>query len=402
MTSKLQEATRTLRKVPKKGARFASIQTQIASRSLTNKWNAKPRIFNIDLHISVIADLQMELDRQSVDLTRWSISGHNFVHRRYFTTPDPIRVVNANSWKQLDENMIDRFQDVYGNYLRTFDGFISCFSPTFSELFRGIDKPKLVVAATRYEAPYSDQPDQWERFNEYVQTEVKAERMILNTNNRGDQDYCEFFLGFKPQYVPSVCDYTSMSWTGTSGLKVIEAIDQSFIDKVVSETRHTWADSKKILGPRYSWNRVGELSEIFVLPYNVSTMTLFELATAGVPVSVPSRKYLKDLYFEKSPGALSQLTWFQVLNQKHPTDSNNPNDSERVTFLDWWLDRCDFYDPKLMPNVRTVDSISELINTPHPVHDLSHVEWQKIVSLRNADLVSRRRKLITEFLNLML
>jgi len=360
-----------------------------------------PRIFNLDLHVSVIADLGVELKRREIDLTRWSISGHNFIQRKIFTAPDPVRVVNAKTWNQLDENMIDRFQDIYGRYLRSFDGFVACFTPTFAELFRGLDRPTLTIAATRYEAPYSTDPNQWQRFNEYIRAEVSTGRMILAANNRGDRDYCEHFTGITPRYAPSLCDYTSTFWTGSSGVNIIQSTDQEMIQKVVNESRGFWQDSKRALRSGHSWDQVASMREIFIIPYNISTMTLFELATLGVPVSVPSRRFLKDLAGEQKGGALSQLTWFQVHGIEPPTGIKNPNNSNRGDFLDWWMDRADFYDPELMPNVRVVDSVTELLACPHPVTKKSKTVWAEIVQKRNFEISKKRSSLISDFIQMM-
>jgi len=372
-----------------------------AYQSASRRHSVTPRVFNLDLHISVIADLEVELDRRKIDLTRWSISRHNFVQRKVFTQPDPVRVVNARTWNHLNENMIDKFQDVYGRYLRSFDGFILTHTPSFSELFRGLDRPKLVVASTRYEAPYTTDPAQWTRFNAYVRAEVASGRMLLATNNLGDRDYCEYFLGITPRYVPSLCDYTSVSWTGSSGFKVVQTTDSLFAKKVVEDSQGSWLESKAVLKGGHSWDAVAAISEFFIIPYNISTMTLFELATAGVPVTVPSRRFLKELACEKKNGALSQLTWFQVLDKPPPEEAGNPNNSNRKDFLDWWIDRADFYDAELMPNVRTVDSINELLEISHPALGRNRTEWMASVRERNTRLSEQRKNLVTDFMNML-
>ena len=116
------------------------------------------RLFNLDLHIGVIRDLSMEFQAQGADLRHWSISGHNGLVRRGFRFPDPVGVVNSRTWADLDENMIDGFQDRYGRFLRQFDGFVATYPPAFARLFANTGKPVLVVLATRYEAPFSDRP----------------------------------------------------------------------------------------------------------------------------------------------------------------------------------------------------------------------------------------------------
>jgi len=397
-----QRIVKLLGRAPLTASRFAQMHSKATYQPIRKKSPGKPpRVFNLDLHISVIADLEVELNRRKIGLTRWSISGHNFVQRRVFTGPDPVRVVNAKTWNQLDENMIDRFQDVYGRYLLSFDGFIVTHTSSFSELFRGIDRPALVLASTRYEAPYTTDPAQWSRLNDYVRTEVTSGRMLLAANNRGDRDYCEHFLGITPRYVPSLCDYTQTFWTGSSGAKVVQSSDKDLTQRVIDESKGEWNDSKNVLMGGHSWDQVASIKEFFITPYNVSTMTLFELATAGVPVSVPSRRFLKELARECEKGALSQLTWNQVRGKNPPAGALNPNNSERKDFFDWWLDRADFYDSELMPNVRIIDSLRELIDTPHPATIRDQKEWLYITRERNTRIDDQRKSLISDFLQMM-
>ena len=125
-------------------------------------------------------------------------------------------------------------------------------------------------------------------------------------------------------------------------------------------------------------------------------MRLFEMATAGVPVSVPSRTFLGQLRSEYS-GVLSQLTWFQVHRLKSPSETEDPSNEEREDFLDWWLDRADFYDPELMPNVRQVGSFDELIDEPHPFSVLDESARRALIRTRNAELKVQRKALISDF-----
>jgi hypothetical protein len=89
-------------------------------------------------------------------------------------------------------------------------------------------------------------------------------------------------------------------------------------------------------------------------------MTLFELATAGVPVAIPSAQWMLKLIDEKF-SVLGELTFTQMLG--HNTckfASDDPRNWKSENYLDWWLGRADFYDSSLMPNVRIVDSFEEL------------------------------------------
>ena len=83
------------------------------------------RLFNLDLHISVIEDIKDICKRifgNSIEITNWSISGHNFVFNK--PTPD-VKGINQDTWKSFSFNHIQEFQDTYDDILKTYDGFIA-------------------------------------------------------------------------------------------------------------------------------------------------------------------------------------------------------------------------------------------------------------------------------------
>jgi hypothetical protein len=75
--------------------------------------HAVPRVFNLDLHIGVIADLEQELAGHSIELTRWSISMHNHLVSGRLPITDPVRYVNSRKWHLLNESIINKFQNRY-------------------------------------------------------------------------------------------------------------------------------------------------------------------------------------------------------------------------------------------------------------------------------------------------
>lgn len=77
-------------------------------------------------------------------------------------------------------------------------------------------------------------------------------------------------------------------------------------------------------------------------------MTLFELATAGVPVAVPSRSLFQSLR-RRYKGVLDELTYAEVHRTLVSGREGSPVDWAAGGYLDWWLDRADFYDKELMP-----------------------------------------------------
>jgi hypothetical protein len=350
-----------------------------------------PRVFNLDLHIGVIADLEQELKKSKIELTRWSISMHNHLVPNRLPITDPVRYINARKWHLIDFERIRKFQDRYKKFLNSFDGFICTYSPVFAELYNDLNKPILIVAATRYEAPYTEREKDWERFNTYLISGVKNSKIQIYANNLGDADYINYFTGVKPRVIPSLCE-KQIGNTKVNGQHVIIARDKKLSDLINLSTHGIYQDIST-LGTPYKWKDLKSCEEVLVFPQNISTMTLFELATAGVPVAIPSRRWITEL-LGNDFYLLNELSFHQVLGLDTTNmSSENPANYNSPTFLDWWLDRSDFYNKKLMPNVREVDSIEDLLkNRTQKPHNLPELTLK-----RNSELSRLRKNMIIEF-----
>lgn len=355
-----------------------------------NKKNL-PRVFNLDLHIGVIADLEQELKKSKIELTRWSISLHNHLVPGRLPITDPVRYINARKWHLIDSERICKFQERYNKFLKSFDGFICTYSPVFSELYKDLNKPILIVTATRYEAPYTDRQEDWDRFNKYLFSGVKNSKILMYANNLGDADYLTYFTGIRPPVVPSLCEKYLFN-TEQNASNLIIAQDKKIIDLIELSTRGIYRDISS-LGKPYSWQDLKGCKEVLVFPQNISTMTLFELATAGVPVAVPSRRWITEL-LENGFYLLNELSFHQILGLDTTNmSSDNPANYNSPTYIDWWLERSDFYNEALMPNVRVVDSVEDLLNK----RDEKRHCLPELTVKRNSELSILRNKMITEF-----
>ncbi len=368
-------------------------EKKLTSNSSNFKLKSIPKLFNLDLHIGVIADLETELQKLPVSLTRWSISSHNHLISGRIPISDPVRFVNASRWHLLNDSIIDKFQKRYKNFLNSFDGFICTYSPTFAELFRGLNKPILVVAGTRYEAPYTDRPSELLKFNNYLISGVKKDEILLYANNQGDADYIKFYTNLNTPVVPSLCEKPGMI-ENKDQFYVILTKDSSLANYIEKTTKNIFQSTKKILGNPYQWIDLIKCSEVLVFPQNISTMTLFELATIGVPVAVPSRTWIKELI---SMGylVLNELTFHQILNVSTASMSEqDPANYNSKFYLDWWLDRADFYNKDLMPNVRIVNSIEELVNFRPSINSYDNFKIKE----RNFQIAEQRKNMILKLL----
>lgn len=377
-------------------------QMSLEMRTLGKGFSRKiPKIFNLDLHISVTKDIKSGLKPFGTKYINWSISGANSHSRKIFKIEDPVRIVNGATWLSLNEEMIEDFSTYYRKFLSKFDGFVCCYPPAFTELFRNFKKPNLVISPIRYEAPYTNRKLDWERLNNHIKVEQQASRLLLSSNNAGDMDYLEFHLGQTPNYTASVCEYTGFTWNPQAEKNVFLCRSLELQNEIEKVTQGKWIPLRKLLGNNFSWKDFNKIREVLIIPYTISTMTFFELATAGVPVAVPSKRFIKELIINYD-GILNELSYFQLLNLKTESMSDNdPNNFRSKYFLDWWLDRADFYNVSLMPNVRIINSFDEL-NSPRNLSTANQVqEYFNLILTRNSDVKIERAKLLEQFYEML-
>jgi hypothetical protein len=355
---------------------------------------AVPRLFCLDAHISVIRDVQCGFSSLGVDITHWNISGSKQFLGSVFNSPDPVREINYNSWKYLDESMRSRFQDTYRNFLSTFDGFISCHPVSFAQIFEPFNKPILAVNSTRFEMPYSGNTKSTQELISFIKQSHRSGMLSILPNNVADLDYLKYFSGVTSDYQPSLCDYHPRGWVG-GGPNLILAKSNDLIAHIQTLTNNNYLGLRHYLGHNYSWNELMKANSILVIPYNISTMSLFEMATAGLPIVVPSRKFIKDLRLEYD-GVLSELSFFEMGDlDVTGLPSDDPNNFRSSDFLDWWLNRADFFNSDLMPNVSVIDSFEELrsVRNQHRNESL-----QVRIKNRNISLFKSREEKYLKFI----
>jgi len=302
-------------------------------------------------------DLADDFKNLDVDLVNWSISGSNRYTRKLFKFPDPVSGVNSNTWTNLSSDTINEFMDSYSSELKFFDGFVVTHTPAFSQIFESLGKPQLIVNSTRYEAPFTNNPIGWKTLNQSLQKQVARGQSTIWSNNYGDRDYLKYFTGLESDWVPSFCSYTNYVWPGTGKQTLVMARSEELQEEMFHISNGTLIPFRKFLGKSYRWADFNQVSEIFVIPYNISTMSLFEFATSGIPIAVPGRKLMKEL-IDEYPGILTELSYFQVRDiDTSSLNHDNPNNCNSDGFLDWWLDRADFYNLNLMPNIRIIENL---------------------------------------------
>ena len=317
------------------------------------------RFFNLDLHISVISDVSYilkELYGDDVEIENWSISGHSWVFRK---RQQNVKFVNANTWKFFNKEMIDAFVKEYFVHLSTFDAFIVTHTPIFALLFESFNKPIIVINSCRYEQPYSFNENnnlgRWNYLNMKLKQMHDKGQLTIISNNKGDQEYLRLGTGIESILIPSVCLYTNAKYTPTTDVNVVYT-DCNLLkktDKMISRP--------DFVGFNYSWADLYTCNSMIHFPYEMSTMSIFEQYSANVPLFFPTKRFLKELILSNNYNFCSRYIMLNNLvksNKVYPKSLDIAMDDN--TWIDFWVDKADYYDEDNMKYIVYFDGLSEL------------------------------------------
>jgi hypothetical protein len=333
---------------------------------------ARPlRLFNLDLHVSVIADFESILKQlygNRVELTQWSISGHTWVFGKQ---PTNVHVITQDTWTDLNEEMIENFHEIYGDFLETFDAFIVTHTPVFCRLYERYNKPVILINTCRYEQPYCWTGDihQWLELHECLHRLQEAGHLFAVSNNKADQAYLRLGAEVDSVHIPSLCDYTGVKWSPCGAEPLLYTNEQA-VPPIESLVRR--ADLPK----PFQWSDLMMRKAIVHVPYEISTMSIAEQLAAGVPLFFPTKQFLYELW------RLDKID-FQGPYAREvpiPVGLQEPLDSPDAHM--WWLDRADYYDEESMKVLNYFSSWEDLNQklanfeeTPEQIHQ--RFSWLK-------------------------
>jgi len=314
----------------------------------------KLRFFNLDLHISVIADVKKIFESFGHEVVDWSISGHTWVFNK---KPSRVDIVNQYTWYYLDQQMCEAFYERYKDFLEQFDGFIVTYNATFALLYQRLNKPIIIVNPTRYENPFTLYPHKWNWINYYLMEGVSSGKITIVSNNKGDQEYLKYYTNIDSTHIPSLCNYTQATYTG----KQKGFISRTGCWQKMNNKLQIGLIQNNALSEPYTWQDLYDFQGIIHVPYQVSTMSIFEQYTANVPLFFPTKRFLKDLFFNcPESGAFAQLSFFQHFQVNLPEVPGDFNNLSDPAVIDRWIELADFYDEENMPYIIYFDSFQEL------------------------------------------
>ena len=305
------------------------------------------KLFNMDLHISVIADFKNMFP--NIEITDWCMSGHSWVLNKQPCIPQHI---NPQTWIGLNEEMILEFQKEYDDFLHTFDGFICGHPNGFVLVFEKYNKPIIMINSCRYDLPFCISRDfhMLELYKKCLLRLREKRLLIAVSNNKVDQLYTKLGCNIDTIHIPSLCTYTGIKYNPTR---------PTFLCYHGNLQNHPLITPKCELGHPFTWSDISTFKGIIHIPYEVSTMSMFEHFSGGMPLFFPSKRYILE------NGNTNITTTSSYWKQYLPENLSHFSDIEN------YIELADFYQVFTeSPNVYIFDSFEHLINI------LENFEWK--------------------------
>lgn len=331
------------------------------------------RLFNLDLHISVIEDIRdicKRLYGDRIEITNWSVSSHNWVFGK--PTAD-VKWVNQDTWKSIDEDQIQNFQNEYDEELQTYDGFIVTHTPVFAMLFEKYNKPILIINTCRYNQPFcwNGDKDMLTKFHESLKRMYTKNQMYIVSNNAADQNYLYTRTGIESELIPSLCLYTNTKYSPKKNTFVVygDYTQNSFFELLEERPKSG-----------YSWDTLYSYKGIVHMPYEMSTMSIFEQYWAGVPLFFPSKEYYKQCIIE---GKMEFISIYDEWEEEIKEES-----------IDEWLTYADFY---RYPYIEYYESFEHLICLLSEWEDTMREERMEWLETEKGKILSKWKTIFERF-----
>ena len=310
------------------------------------------KFYNIDQHVSVIADVAHIFKYLGHQVDDDSLSGHSWVLGK----PKPQIMLSDGTQLTCSgvctQEVCDKFYEANKERLSQYDGFISCYPIEFAMLYERFNKPIIAVNCIRYDHPNTFNPTIRDRLNQFLKQKTTEGKLYYICNNKGDIWYSKYFLGITGMHIPSLCEYTNAKYTGTKDKFVIHDRSEISVPEAISLGQLRSSNWK------YTWKDLYSYKGVIHIPYHNGSMSCYEQYTANIPLFFPSKKYGKELFHQGK--MYSDITFYKIEKKPEPDDLNNPNSLRNPEILDKWYDTCCIYDQENMKHVQYFDSTEHL------------------------------------------
>ena len=147
---------------------------------------------------------------------------------------------------------------------------------------------------------------------------LEKQLLVSISNNKADQEYLKLGAGIDSHHVPSLCMYTNVEWDkdkaqdvgaclgfrhsseeGAGKPTALGSLLEQKVPALVPRPRAGIAKSEHHGVVRttagHTWQDLYQRKALVHLPYEMSTMSLFEQYSAGVPLIFPTKRFYVEL-----------------------------------------------------------------------------------------------------------
>jgi hypothetical protein len=260
-----------------------------------------------------------------------------------------------------------------------YDGILTSHSLVTCYRLRELGLPMVHVNSTRFGNEWIQDPAKHETLVKALHTLFQQDRLSIVHNNKGDVHYFhQYFPSLSPRQeitIPSLCESAVrlrknvpaspklLIWDTRQVL--LQEHGSPFMKQLFHKTKQAWnekIESQAILmAQAQAYLPEGYLdayTAVIHIPYNVSTMSMFQHVRANIPIWIPSKRLLAELW--ANPNEPNELSWTVFAAGSEANASAMDHVRDPLT-IQRWIETCDFYDPGVLPLCFQFDTIEELL-----------------------------------------
>ncbi len=262
---------------------------------------------------------------------------------------------------------------------KRYDGILTSHSLVTCFRLKELGLPMIHINSTRFGNDWIQDPHKHEVLVKGIQELLTKERLHVVHNNQGDSKYfSQYFPSVSPQqelWIPSLCE-SLMRLRGKSPDKhkiliwdtrqvLLQENGSPFMKEMYTKLKQTHGDAIEsqavLMAQSNSYLPEGYLDEyaaVIHIPYNISTMSMFQQVRANIPIWVPSKELLAKLLADSREP--NEMSW-TVFAPGSASSASLLDHVRSPEVIETWLKAADFYNPNVLPLVFQFNSIEELV-----------------------------------------
>jgi hypothetical protein len=370
-------------------------------------------IWAMDRHISPPEDLKDVVKYLGLNITfiDRSLSGHCHIPKTCAPDGFPWK---GRYYSDCTCRLRERreYFEKFKNYpeMQTVDVVYLTFEIASLEYYLPLNKYFILAPATRYHFGRYEVAG-WNHLNWNIELLAKDPKNFFSGNNDYDSEFMRYYTGVKTETLTALCAYPKVErvaaptrkeiLVGPSHLRIPKE-EWSKIMTVKGGLKYP-VGALRDLYPHFQYSDITQHPAVIVIPYQISTMSIFEYYRMNMPMFFPSKSLLTQ--WHKSFNLVREISWFTTWNDhntlkaspipRHSCASDLKYDPTKLNpdgeDFQHWLDYADFY---RFPHLIIFDSWEDLgkkINT---------VDLNAISAKMKAENVKIKAKLMGQYVSI--